>query len=123
MPSEAALRQGREQRLRLGDYKHLRRRRKAFERGREDSVCFDETVGRLIEFGQRKRRKQLESPRALLFCDGKGGFESFFGLRRVGGSTLQQYIAAQSMQAGIVKPIPTFLTHHQSFVDQRQCLL
>ena len=84
---------------------------------------FDETIGRLIEFGQRKRREQLEAPGALLFRNSDGGFESFFGLRRVGGSTLQQDIAAQSMQAGIVKPIPTFLTHHQSFVDQRQCAL
>jgi hypothetical protein len=39
----------REQRLRLGDLGHFRRRRKAFECGREDSVCFDETAGRLTE--------------------------------------------------------------------------
>jgi hypothetical protein len=114
------LRQGCEQRLRLGDRRHLRRRRKAFERGRKDSACFDETAGRLIKLGERKRREQPEGPRALLFCDGKGGFESFFGLRRVGWITLQQDIAAQSKQVGIVKPIPAFLTHRQSFVDQRQ---
>ena len=107
----------------LGDHRHLQRRRKAFERGREDSVCFDETAGRLIELGERKRRKQLEGSGALLFRDSEGGFESVFGLRRVGGITLQQDIAAQSMQVRIVKPIPTFLTHHQSFVDQRQCSL
>ena len=35
------LRQHRKQRLRLGDLRHLRRRRKAFERGREDGVGFD----------------------------------------------------------------------------------
>ena len=104
----------------LGDHRHLRRRRKASERGREDSVCFDETVGRLIELSERKRREQLETPGALLFRDSEGGFESVFGLRRVGGLTLQKDIAAHSMQVGIVKPIPAFLTHHQSFVDQRQ---
>jgi hypothetical protein len=27
------------------------------------------------------------------------------------------------MEVGIVKPIPAFLTHHQTFVDQRQCSL
>ena len=82
----------REQRLRLGDHRHLRRRRKAFERGREDSVCFDETAGRLIELGERKRREQLEAPGALLFRDSEGGFESVFGLRRVGGITLQRIL-------------------------------
>ena len=45
--------QRREQRLRLGDHKHLRRRRKACERGREDSVGFDETAGRLTKLGER----------------------------------------------------------------------
>jgi hypothetical protein len=43
--ARGGLRQRREQRLRLGDHEHLRRRRKACERGREDSVGFDETAG------------------------------------------------------------------------------
>ena len=72
-------------------------------------MCFAETVGRLIELSERKRREQGEGPGALLFRDGEGGFESFFGLRRVGGITLQQDIAAQSMQGGIVKPVPAFV--------------
>jgi hypothetical protein len=38
-----------EQRLRLSYLRHFRRGRKAFERRREDSVCFDETAGRLTE--------------------------------------------------------------------------
>ena len=74
-------------------------------------------AGRLVELGERERRLQLEAPGALLFRDREGGFEGFFGLHRVGGIPLQQDISAQSMQVGIVKPIPTFLTHHQSFVD------
>jgi hypothetical protein len=41
IPPEAALRQSREQRLRLGDHRHLRRRRKAFERGPEHGVRFE----------------------------------------------------------------------------------
>src|SRR5580692_572392 len=77
----------------------------------------------MTELGERKRREQLEGSGTLVFRDSEGGFESFFGLRRVGGITRQQDIATQSMQVGIVKPIPAFLTHHQSFVDQRQCSL
>ena len=38
------LRQRREQRLSLGDLRHLRRRRKAFQRRREDGVGLDETA-------------------------------------------------------------------------------
>ena len=114
------LRERREQRLRLGDHTHLRRRRKAFERGLKDSMRFDETAGRLIELGERKRREQLQGPGALLFRDSEGGFESLFGLRKIGEIALQKDNAAQAMQVGIIKPIPAFLAHRQSFVDQRQ---
>ena len=55
-----------QQRLRLGDLGHFRRRRKAFERRREDGVGFGEAAGRLIEFGQRQRRAQFEAARTLL---------------------------------------------------------
>ena len=60
------LRQRREQRLRLGDLGHFRRRRKAFERGREDGVGIGGAGGRLVELGERKRRAQVEAARALL---------------------------------------------------------
>ena len=58
------LRQRRQQRLRLGDLGHLRRRRKAFERRREDGVGFDGAAGRLVEFGERKHacRPKLRAP-------------------------------------------------------------
>ena len=73
-------------------------------------MCFDETVGRLIELSERKRREQLEAPRALLFSDRERGFESFFGLRRVGGITLQQDILPRSRcRLESAKPIPAFL--------------
>ena len=55
-----------QQRLRLGDLGHFRRRRKAFERGREDGVGFGGAAGRLIELGERKRRAQTEAARSLL---------------------------------------------------------
>ena len=74
-----------QQRLRLGDLRHFRRRRKAFERGREDGVGFGGAAGRLIELGQRKRRAQFEAARALLLRDGDGGQESVFRGRGVGG--------------------------------------
>ncbi len=52
---EAALRQTLGQRLRLGDLRHLGRRRKAFERGREHGVRFGKPVGRLVELAKGKR--------------------------------------------------------------------
>ena len=79
------LRQRREQRLRLGDLRHFRRRRKAFERGREDGVGVGGAGGRLIEFRQRQRRAQFKTARALLLRDGDGGQEGVFRGRGVGG--------------------------------------
>ena len=80
----------REQRLRLGDLRHFRRRRKAFERGREDGMGFGGAAGRLIELGERKRRAQFEAARALLLRDRDGGQESFFRRRGVGGVALSR---------------------------------
>ena len=42
-----------EQRLRLGDLGHFRRRRKALEGRRKNGVGFDGTTGRLVELGER----------------------------------------------------------------------
>ena len=50
-----------QQRLRLGDLGHFRRRRKAFERRREDGVGFGGAGGRLVEFGEA-------APRAVRSC-------------------------------------------------------
>jgi hypothetical protein len=46
----------RQQRLRLGNLRHLRRRRETFERGRKDGVSLSRAARRLIELGKRKRR-------------------------------------------------------------------
>ena len=78
------LRQRREQRLRLGDLRHFGRRRKAFERGREDSVGVGGTAGRLVELGERERRAQAEAACALFLRDRDRGLEGFFGRRGVG---------------------------------------
>ena len=58
----------REQRLGLSDLRHFRRRRKAFERRREDVVRVDGAGGGLIEFRQRQRRPQAEAARACRFA-------------------------------------------------------
>ena len=79
-----------QQRLRLGDLRHLGRRREAFERGREDGVSIGQTADRLVELGQRQRRAQLEAARALLFCDSDGGQERFFRRRGIGGVALNR---------------------------------
>ena len=75
-----SLRERRQQRLRLLKLGHFGRRRKAFERGREDGVGVGEAAGRLIVFGKRKRPLQAETARALLLrnfnCSKKRSFRS-----------------------------------------------
>ena len=65
----------RQQRLRLNDLGHFRRRRKAFERGSEHVVRLDRARGRLIELRERERGAQFEAARPLLFGDGDGSLE------------------------------------------------
>ena len=93
------LRQRGEQRLRFRDVGHFGRRRKAFERRREDGVGFGGAGGRLVEFRERERSAQFEAARALLFRDCDGGLVGVFGGRRVGGIALQQHVAARPMQS------------------------
>ena len=79
-------RQRRQQRLRLGDLRHFGRRRKAFERRREDGVGVGGAAGRLIELRQRQRRAQFKTARPLLLRDRDGGQEGFFRGRGLAGS-------------------------------------
>ena len=117
------LRQRREQRLRLGDLGHFRRRRKAFERGREHRVGVGEAGVRLIEFGQRQRRAQFEAARALLLGDGDGGQEGVFRGRGVGGVALQQGFASRPMQFSFKCAVTGAVARRQRFVDGRNCAL
>ena len=59
-------------------------RREAFERGREDGVGFGGAGGRLIELGERERREQMRTARALLARYRDGGLEAL--PRRAAGS-------------------------------------
>ena len=74
------------------------RRRKAFERGREDGVGLDRAAGRLVELGERECGAQFEAARSLLLRDGDGGQESLFRRRGVDGIAHQQHFAARPMQ-------------------------
>ena len=107
-----------QQRLRLGDLGHFRRRREALERGREDGVGFGGAGGRLIELGERKRRAQFEAARALLLRDGERGQEGFFCRRGVGGVALQQDFAADAMQFGVECAMTGPLGRRQRFVEE-----
>ena len=95
------LRERGEQRLSLGDLGHLRRRRKAFERGREDRLGFGGAVGRLVELGERERGAQAEAVRPLFTRNGNGGQERLFSRRGVGGIALEQHFTADAMQFGV----------------------
>ena len=70
-----------QQRLRLSDLGHFGRWCKTFKRRREDGVGFD-GIGRLGELGERKRRAEAPTPRALLLRDLERSLEGF--LRRGG---------------------------------------
>jgi hypothetical protein len=66
-----------QQRPRLGDLGHLRGRRKAFERRGEYGVRLSGTAGRLAELGERKRRAEAPTARALLLRDLERSLEGF----------------------------------------------
>ena len=55
-----------QQRLRLGDLRHFRRRRKAFERRREDGVGVDGAGGRLVQLGERQAPRAGRSSASLV---------------------------------------------------------
>src|SRR4029077_6247204 len=97
-PPLASMSQTLEQRLRFGDLKHFRGRRKAFERWRKHIVRLNRTAGRLVEPRERKRGAQLETAGALPPRDGDGGLERFPTRRSVRGIALEQHFAADAMQ-------------------------
>ena len=111
------LRQRREQRLRLVDLGHFRRRRKAFEGGREDGVGVGGAGGRLVELGERQRRAQFEAARALLLRDSDGGQESVFRRRGIGGVALEQEFTARPMQFRFERAIASAVGRRQGFVE------
>ena len=51
------------------------RRRKAFDRRREDGVGVSGAAGRLVELGERERGAQAKAARTLLFRDCESGLE------------------------------------------------
>ena len=114
------LRQRRQQRLRLRDLGHFRRRRKAFERRREDGVGFGGAAGRLIELGERERRAQFEAARALPLRDGDGRLESFFRGRGVRGIALQQHFAPGPIKLRVERAMTEAVGRRQRFVEDRE---
>ena len=82
---------------RLPNVRKLRRRRKAFERGREGGVGVDGAAGRSIESGERERGAQLEALGLLLLRDGDGGEEGFLGWRGIRGIAPQKDLPADAM--------------------------
>ena len=116
-PDLLSLRERREQRLRLGNLGHFRRRRKAFERGREDGVGFGQAAGRVIELSERKHRAQPEAARLLLLCDFDGTQERFFGGCRIRRIALEQQFAARSVQFRVECAMPGPFGRRQRFAE------
>jgi hypothetical protein len=95
--SDRRVRKLAEQPVCLSDLGHFGRRRKAFERRRENGVRFDGAARRLVELGECKRRAQTPATRALLSRDGDGALESFFGGGRTWRTTLEQELTTKKM--------------------------
>ena len=106
-----------EQRLRLRDLRKLRRRRKAFQRGRQDVVGVDGAARGLVELGQRQRGAQLEAAGLLLLRDGDGGEEGGFGGGGVGGVLFEEDFAADAMESGVEPMLSGLARQRQRFVD------
>src|SRR3984957_12860823 len=81
-----ALRQTPQQRLRFGDLRHFRRRRKALERRREDGLRVAREADRMVKLGDRVGRQQGVTARALPVGNSEGGLESFLGRNGVCGT-------------------------------------
>jgi hypothetical protein len=116
-PPEAELRQTLQQRLRLCELRHLRRRGKAFERGREDGVRFNRLAGRSEEFGECKRRLQAETAGALLSGDVDGGPEGLLGGGGIRGIASEKDFAAEAMDEGEVATIVALTGEGRRIVD------
>jgi hypothetical protein len=87
-----------QQRLRPGDLRHFWRRRKSFERRREDRVRLGGAVGGLVEFGERKRGAQFETAGLLISCDLDGGEERLLGRAGVCGVLYEEDFAANAIE-------------------------
>ena len=109
-----------EQRLRLGDLRKLRRRRKTFQRRPQNVVGVGRAAGGLIELGQRQRGAQLEAAGLLLLRDGDGGEEGGFGGGGVGGVLFEEDFAADAMESGVEPMLSGLARQRQRSVDPGQ---
>ena len=109
--------QRREQRLRLGDLRHCRRRGKTFEGRREGVVRLDRTAGRLAELGERKRSAKGEAARALMLRDCDGLLERLLGRFGVGGIALEQHFATDAVQFGVERAMTDPFGRRERFVE------
>ena len=119
-PPEAVLGQTRYESLRLRDLRHLQRRGKAFERGREDGVRFRRLAGRSEELGECKRRLQAETAGTLLSGDVDRGPEGLLSGEGIRGIAFQQDFAAEAMDKGKVATIVALTGEGRRIVDALQ---
>ncbi len=120
LPDPLVFRQRIEQRLRLCDLRHFRRRRKALERRREGGVGFGGAAGRVVEVGERQRGAQFETARPLLLCDADGGLEGFFRGRGAVRILVKQELAARAMELGCVRSTARAIAGCQRLVEDHE---
>ena len=106
-----------EQRLRLGDLRELRRRRKACQRRPQDVVGVDRAARGLVELGEGQRGAQLEAAGLLLLRDGDGGEEGGLGGGGVDGVLRAEYFTADAMESGVEPVLSGLARQHQRFID------
>jgi hypothetical protein len=102
-----------QQRLRLADLGHFRRRRETFRRVREDVMRFKRAVGGLEELRQSKRC--LERECALFLGDLKGVTIRDFSLARIAHG---EDVAAEAMQPGVHPMAGGLFGQFESFRDR-----
>ena len=96
------------------------RRRKAFERRRENGVGFGGAAGRLIELGEREGGEKFVNARPMMLRGIDSGRVSLYGGLWIVRIEFEQEVAAEAVQKAFCVALPAFLGRRQTFVDRGQ---
>ena len=99
-----------QQRLRLGDFRHFGRRRKAFERSREHVTNLICVAVRPVELRQCQRGLQFKASSALSLCDSKGGPEGLLDGGGIARIAVNEDFASEAIEGGVGPVFSNFPT-------------